>query len=246
LLVPLDRSILRSLGMDGGPVHGTIDRRGSVGRSDGDRATASFVVIDDDPAIRRVVALQSRRTPEVTLLGEAADGAEGIGVVATLQPQVILLDLLMPTPGLTVLPALMQVSPRSAILAWSADEDALERACASGADDGIAKIRSWNEVAARMAELAGAVDRVGCESTALPRHSRLRLEDLRVVAARPFAAPVSEATTWPCPGCSDRRPLVGACQLDVTDHGSASLPHKVLICAVCAESFGVGPLPAQD
>lgn len=227
-------------------MHGTIDRPGPLRQPESERAAASFVLIEDDPAIRRVIALQSRRTPEVTLLGEAEDGAEGIGVVATLQPQVVLLDLIMPTPGLTVLPALLQVSPRSAILAWSADEDALERACASGADDGITKIRSWSEVATRITTLAGEGGRADCESTVAPSLSRLRNEDLRIVAARPFSAAVSESVTWPCPGCSDRRPLIGAWRLDVTDHEGGSLPRKVLICAVCAESFGVNPLLAQS
>lgn len=216
----------------------------STGEDQTDRDTpVTFVVVDDDPAIRHLVTVQARRTPQVELIGRADDGASGIGVVATLQPDLVLLDLVMPTSGVEVLPALRQVAPGTALLAWSADADALEDACAAGADGGVHKVRSWPEVAQRMVRLASAI--TATDDTPLGDGSMLRRDEARLVGAEPFIAPVSPDDTWPCPSCSDERPLVGAWALDVADPSGGRPTRRVLVCALCAEAHGVTPMPAS-
>lgn len=204
----------------------------------------TFVVIDDDPAIRHLVTVQSQATPELRLVGRADDGATGIGLVATLQPDVILLDLVMPTSGLAVLPALRQVAPRSALLTWSVDPRALTRSRALGADDSVAKDRCWADVAERMVRLARR--EVATDTPmAVTSAAELRHDDVRLLGATPLTAPVAQDASWYCPACADRRPLVGAWSLEVEERGSDASPRRVLVCAVCAESFGVTPMPAS-
>jgi two-component system, NarL family, response regulator NreC len=82
-----------------------------------------------------LAALLNARS-DMTVVGEAADGAELLALVETAQPDVILLDLTMPRlGGLEVLPLLRQRIPaaRILILTMHQDEGYLRRAIKGGA-----------------------------------------------------------------------------------------------------------------
>lgn len=212
----------------------------------------SLVVVDDDEAIRTLVRAQASRTPQVELVAEVADGAPAVRIVAGLQPDVVLLDLLMPTPGLDVLPSLIQVAPSASVLAWSADATALAEACDRGADDALEKITPWSDVVDRMRELVSA-RRSGIECDPTVRAGdergavRLVREAIEVLDGRPFefTAPVSGTATWPCPGCGSRRPLVGAWSMEVANRDGDPMRRSVVVCAVCAEALRVEPESAS-
>ena len=56
----------------------------------------SIVVVDDQALIRDGIAAILSAEPDFTIVGTAADGDEAIGLVATLEPDVALMDVRMP------------------------------------------------------------------------------------------------------------------------------------------------------
>lgn len=114
------------------------DQLQAVSEIEGDveRRTLSVVVVDDEPAIRTLVRMLVDRSDAFDLAGEATDGSEGIDLVRRTQPDVVLLDLLMPgTDGREALPTIIRESPRSMVVVLSAlsGVDEAEPSFASGA-----------------------------------------------------------------------------------------------------------------
>lgn len=86
-----------------------------------DQSAARVLLVDDDPDIRHVVRLYLERTDALQVVGEAADGQEGIDRARQLQPDIVLLDVMMPgTSGHEAVPELLRVSPQSMIVMLSA------------------------------------------------------------------------------------------------------------------------------
>jgi RNA polymerase sigma factor (sigma-70 family) len=56
------------------------------------------LIVDDHPLARQGVRAILERTPDICVVGEAADGAEAMKRVAQLRPDVVLLDVEMPGP----------------------------------------------------------------------------------------------------------------------------------------------------
>ena len=55
----------------------------------------TLLVIDDHPLLRKGVSQLVAMEPEMRLVGEAADGSEGLKLARQLEPDLILLDLQM-------------------------------------------------------------------------------------------------------------------------------------------------------
>ena len=55
------------------------------------------LVIDDHEPVRRALCALLEGLPEVMVVGEAADGLDGIHQAAALRPDVVTLDLGLPT-----------------------------------------------------------------------------------------------------------------------------------------------------
>lgn len=56
-------------------------------------------IADDDPGFREVVRLLIDGMPDLTLVGEAACAEDAIDAVAMLQPDLVLMDVRMPSMG---------------------------------------------------------------------------------------------------------------------------------------------------
>src|SRR5258706_14598329 len=70
-----------------------------------------IVIADDHPIFRDGLRRLLEAEPDLKLLGEASDGAEAVRMARQLKPDILLLDLAMPThPGLE---ALRDLSTRS-------------------------------------------------------------------------------------------------------------------------------------
>ncbi len=80
-------------------------------------AAIRIVVADDHPVVRFGVKNMLEREPHIEVVGEAEDGDDAITQTLELEPDILLLDLMMPRlPGLEAMRAIMSKSPRVKIL----------------------------------------------------------------------------------------------------------------------------------
>jgi CheY-like chemotaxis protein len=112
-----------------------VQKYGDAGQvaTDGDPRnhlkTCRIVIIDDTPEIRYLIKLLLAVEPSCTIVGEAENGAEGIEVVDRTKPELVVLDLEMPTmDGWHALPHLRRVSPSTHIIVFSSAEIDARRA----------------------------------------------------------------------------------------------------------------------
>ncbi|USX17580.1 response regulator [Oxalobacteraceae bacterium OTU3REALA1] len=90
-----------------------------------DSNAISVLLVDDHTLFRSGIRSLLQRHPEFNVVGEAADGFEGIKRALQLQPQVVLLDLNMPgMSGVETLQLMRQDCPDTAIVMLTVSEDA--------------------------------------------------------------------------------------------------------------------------
>src|SRR4051812_47534635 len=82
--------------------------------------TLSIVVADDHPIVRKGLHVVLEAEPGWTILAEARDGLEATNLVERLQPDVLVLDLMMSgLNGLDALPIIRQRAPRTRVVVFS-------------------------------------------------------------------------------------------------------------------------------
>lgn len=78
------------------------------------------LIADDQPLVRRGLALILAPDPDVEVVGEAADGAEAVALAQELHPDVVVMDIRMPVlDGVAATRRLAEVRPGSRVLALS-------------------------------------------------------------------------------------------------------------------------------
>ena len=95
----------------------------------------SVLIVDDHPLTREALSALLMQHG-FSVVGEAADGEEAIGLARRLQPNLVLLDLSMPgLPGLEALPRLREAAPQCevVVLTASGTEENLLSAIRGGA-----------------------------------------------------------------------------------------------------------------
>src|SRR5262245_9595609 len=98
--------------------------------------TISIVLADDHPLVLRGIRRVFEAEPDFALAGEAADGLQTLRLAERLQPDVLVLDLMMPgLNGLDALPALARRGPqtRVVVLSMYSDEAYVRQALCGGA-----------------------------------------------------------------------------------------------------------------
>lgn len=86
-----------------------------------------ILLVDDHSLFRSGLKLLLQRQPDFDVVGEAADGLEGIKRAKALQPDVVLLDLNMPgLSGLETLQLMVQDLPGCAVVILTVSEEAAE------------------------------------------------------------------------------------------------------------------------
>jgi two-component system, NarL family, response regulator LiaR len=77
-----------------------------------------IVVTDDHAVVRQGLRMFLELDPELEVVGEAANGAEALALAKALQPDVVLMDLLMPVmDGITAIGKLREETPEVEVIA---------------------------------------------------------------------------------------------------------------------------------
>lgn len=113
------------------------------------KSTVRILVVDDYEPWRRFVTSVLHGLPEAQIVGEASDGLAAIQKAEELQPDLILLDIGLPTlNGIEAGRRIRQLSPQSKILFMSeySSPDIVKAALRIGAHGYLAKVDSGNEL----------------------------------------------------------------------------------------------------
>ena len=97
--------------------------------------TIRVVVADDIDDVRALLRMNLEIDGRFEIVGEAGTGADAIRVVRELQPDAIILDLMMPEmSGIEAIPVILRDAPRTKIMVLSAyDERRRVKAINAGA-----------------------------------------------------------------------------------------------------------------
>jgi CheY-like chemotaxis protein len=109
----------------------------------------SVLVVDDHEPWRRFGASTIQKKPELQIVGEAADGLEAFRQAQKLHPDLILLDIGLPTMnGIEAARRIREVSPTSKVIFMSENRswDIAEGALATGASGYVVKSDAGNEL----------------------------------------------------------------------------------------------------
>jgi two-component system chemotaxis response regulator CheB len=85
------------------------------------------LVVDDSPLVRRTIEILLAADPEVTVVGNAADGLDALAKIRGLRPDVVTLDVMMPRlDGLKVLASLRGENPVRVLMLSSLTQEGAE------------------------------------------------------------------------------------------------------------------------
>jgi DNA-binding NarL/FixJ family response regulator len=88
-----------------------------------------LVLVDDQSVVRQGLRMRLTLEPDITVVGEASNGKEAMTLVHQLQPDIVLMDLLMPElDGIEAAALLRASTPPSAVVMLSIYDDASTRA----------------------------------------------------------------------------------------------------------------------
>jgi DNA-binding NarL/FixJ family response regulator len=146
--------------------------------------TTRVLVVDDDPLVRSALGLMLGGEADIEVVGEAADGGEGLRLAAELRPHVVLMDIRM--PRLDGLAATRELHarpdpPRVIVLTtFDADEHVVE-ALAAGADGFLLKDTPPPQIVAAIRKV------VDDEPMLSPSVTRTLIRRLRDDSAQPLS-----------------------------------------------------------
>jgi len=116
----------------------------------------TVLLVDDHALVRRGFRRLLEDDPEISVIGEASDGAEGVKLATQLKPRVIVMDCAMPVMGgLEATKKILEAQPSAAILLLSmhSEDTLVKQALNAGAKGYVLKN-------AMDLDLAGAIKNV--------------------------------------------------------------------------------------
>ena len=139
------------------------------------------MLVDDHSIVRQGLKSILDRTEEYEVVGEAADGVQAVEVAKQIEPDVILMDLIMPNKdGVDASREILEAVPTTHILVLTAStaDDAVIKALAAGASGYLQKVCDREELLAAISDAAEDRSRLsvgmlrralGAENVAAPR-----------------------------------------------------------------------------
>ncbi len=119
------------------------------------------LLVDDHAVVRTGLKTFFDLQPDIEVVGEAADGSEGVAMARRLEPDVILMDLLMPNmDGITAIGRIKAERPETEIVTMTSfiEEEKVTSALEAGASGYVLKDAEAEEVATAVrAAFAGEV-----------------------------------------------------------------------------------------
>ncbi len=126
-----------------------------------DSARIRVLIVDDHSVVRMGLKMFFDHQDDIEVVGEAADGSEGVAMARRLEPDVVLMDLLMPTmDGVTAIGRIKAEQPETEIVTMTSfiEEEKVTSALEAGASGYVLKDAEAEEVAAAVrAAYAGEV-----------------------------------------------------------------------------------------
>jgi two-component system, NarL family, response regulator LiaR len=132
-----------------------------------------IVVTDDHAVVRQGLRMFLELDPELEVVGEAANGAEALALAKDLQPDVVLMDLLMPVmDGITAIGRLREEAPEVEVIALTSvlEDASVVGAIRAGATGYLLKDTNADEL--RRAVKAAAAGQVQLSPEAATRLMR--------------------------------------------------------------------------
>ena len=121
----------------------------------------TVVIADDQPLVRSGLRMILEGEPDIEIVGEGADGAEAVALVAALRPDVLLLDVQM--PGVDGLDAMTQLAAadhgtRVLMLTTFDLDEYVYRAMRAGASGFLLKDMAGEDIVAAVRQAARGAD----------------------------------------------------------------------------------------
>jgi len=140
------------------------------------------LVVDDSAFMRKMIKQLVESDPEIEVVGSARDGAEGVEMALTLNPDVITMDIEMPRMnGLEATEAILDKRPTPIIMVSSITKEGA-KATLDALDRGAVDYISKNLV-------SSALDMIKVQDELIEKVKAAAASGRRVVRMRPAAAP---------------------------------------------------------
>jgi two-component system, NarL family, response regulator LiaR len=126
-----------------------------------------LLLVDDDPVFRELLAFVLRTDIGAEIVGQAGDGVKGIELARELQPDVVVMDLRMPSmDGFEATKRIVTElgDTRVMVVSSSTEPEDVQRALEAGASGYVPKERA-------VAQLSDEVSRLGAEKRQAGRRS---------------------------------------------------------------------------